>query len=419
MPGIGSGFLTELAPARAIARRLLIAKLGSLDDGAIRLIDRQLGREDRVGRDPGDGAVTTVEVLDGRFYPKVLFGGSIGAAEAYIAGFWRSDDLVGMLRNFLRNREALGGLDTGSAWFERPLHWIGQRLRSNTRAGSRRNIAAHYDLSNDFFDLWLDERMMYSSAIFDQVPEPTDDLDDAQLRKLDRLCRKLELGPDDHLLEIGTGWGGLAIHAAETTGCRVTTTTISHEQFELATMRIHERGLADRVRVLLRDYRDLDGSFDKLVSVEMVEAVGHDHLGEYFRVCAERLAAGGRMVLQGITIADRVFPAYRRSVDFIQRYIFPGGALPSIGSLAQAVASTDLQIVHLEDFGPHYAETLRQWRQRFVAQLDAVRALGFGDHFIRLWMFYFAYCEAGFDERATGDVQLVLTKPGDRRPSLL
>ena len=254
--------------------------------------------------------------------------------------------------------------------------------------------------------------MMYSSAVFESEDQ---DLEDAALHKIDRLCQKLELGPDDHLLEIGTGWGGLAVHAAEHYGCRVTTTTISEEQYRVAVERVKEHGLEDRVEVLLRDYRDLDGTYTKLVSVEMIEAVGREYLDTYFQVCSERLAPGGLMAIQAITMADRLFPAYERSVDFIQRYIFPGSFLPSVGSLAESVArTTDMKMVHLEDIGPHYARTLHLWRDRFFAQLDRVEALGFSERFVRMWDYYLCYCEAGFLERTIGDLQVVLAKPENR-----
>lgn len=412
-PGVEGGFLARFAPTRRLARRFLLAKLRDLENGSLRLVDA--GEATRLGAADAPPAAT-VHVHDPRFYPKLLFGGSIGAAESYMAGHWQADDLVAVFRFFLQNRQALEGIDAGTARLERVAHWIGQRLRANTRAGSRRNISAHYDLSNDFFRLFLDQRMMYSAAIFERGDET---LDEAQVAKLDRLCRKLDLGPDDHLLEIGTGWGGFAVHAVETRGCRVTTTTISREQYDVAVETVRQRGLEDRIQVLLSDYRDLEGTYDKLVSIEMVEAVGHEYLDDYFRVCADRLAPGGRMALQSITIADRLYERYRRSVDFIQRYVFPGGALLSVAALSRAAAKSDLQIVHLEDIGPHYATTLRHWHERFVEHADAVRALGFGERFVRLWELYMTYCEAGFLERAIGNVQVVLTKPEDRGAPLL
>jgi cyclopropane-fatty-acyl-phospholipid synthase len=293
-----------------------------------------------------------------------------------------------------------------------PLLRLTHRLRRNTRRQSRRNIAAHYDLGNDFYRLFLDPTLSYSAGIW---PQPDSSLEQAAVHKLDVICRKLDLRPEDHLLEIGTGWGGLAIHAARHYGCRVTTTTISARQREYAVQRIAEAGLQDRVTVLDQDYRDLRGQFDKLVSVEMIEAVGLAFLDEYFRLCSERLRPNGRMLLQGIVIADRIFEQAQRSVDFIQKYIFPGGALPSLGAIRASVArATDLRPAGLQDIGLDYARTLREWRRRFLAQLPAVRQLGFSDEFIRMWEYYLAYCEGGFIERAITDVQLVLDKPGCR-----
>ena len=286
-------------------------------------------------------------------------------------------------------------------------------MRRNSRAGSRRNIAAHYDLGNEFFRSFLDETLMYSAATFEHEQQS---LHDAQVARLDRICRKLELGPDDHLLEIGTGWGGLALHAARHFGCRVTTTTISREQWTLARERVREAGLGDRVEVLCEDYRDLTGTYDKLVSIEMIEAIGHQYYDTYFAKCSELLAPHGAMLLQAITIADQRYERARRSVDFIQRYIFPGSCIPSVAALSSSIArASDLRLFHLDDIGPHYATTLAHWRQNLRANLARVRSLGYGEEFIRMWEYYFCYCEGGFMERVIGDVQMLLVKPGNRR----
>jgi cyclopropane-fatty-acyl-phospholipid synthase len=320
------------------------------------------------------------------------------------------------MRVLLRNRGALEGLETGMARIAAPaqrvLHW----LNRNTRAGSRRNIAAHYDLGNDFFALWLDESMMYSAAMF-EAPDAT--LEEAQSAKLAAICRKLSLRATDRVLEIGTGWGGFALHAARTTGCQITTVTISREQYELARARVRQAGLAERVDVRLLDYRDLDpavhGRFDKLVSIEMIEAVGHEYQPVLLRKCAEMLKPDGAMLLQAITIADAEYERARRSVDFIQRYIFPGSCLTSVTNMSAVLTRhTDLRIAHLEDIGFHYATTLAHWRARFHARLADVRAQGYPESFIRMWDYYFCYCEAGFIERAIGDVQLLLLKGGSR-----
>ena len=298
-----------------------------------------------------------------------------------------------------------------------PLRLITHLMRPNTSAGSRRNIAAHYDLGNDFFSLFLDETLAYSCAIF---PAGDSTLMQASTAKFDRICRKLELTPEDHLLEIGAGWGGFALHAAREYGCRVTTTTISRRQYEFARERIQAAGLAHRVTVLKDDYRMLRGSYDKLASIEMIEAVGHRNLDTYFRVCSELLKPRGMMLLQAIIIPDQRYDRYRRSVDFIQRYIFPGGCLPSVGAICNSVGrATDFRIFHLEDITPHYAETLAHWRRRFEAGRDRVRNLGFSEEFIRTWEYYFCYCEGGFRERVIGDVQILLTRPECRRAAIV
>jgi len=314
------------------------------------------------------------------------------------------------VRILVSNREALEALDGGVARLARPLLRAVHALRRNSRRGGRHNIAAHYDLGNEFFQLFLDPTMTYSCGVFER-PDAT--LEEASLAKLDRVCRKLELKPEDHLLEVGTGWGSLAIHAARRYGCRVTTTTLSEQQFTLAARRVQEAGLQDRVTLLRRDYRDLEGSFDKLVSIEMIEAVGERYLGAYFRALGARLAPGGRMLLQAIVVPDERYEKYRRSVDFIQRYIFPGSFLPSLGAIREHLErSTDLRINNLEDITPHYPRTLRLWRERFFQNLDRVRALGYSEEFIRMWELYLCYCEGGFLERSIGDFQILLERPG-------
>jgi cyclopropane-fatty-acyl-phospholipid synthase len=332
-------------------------------------------------------------------------------------GEWSCDDLTGVIRILARNARVTSGLDSGLGRLAAPVLRAYHSLRRNTRAGSARNIHEHYDLGNDFFELFLDRTLTYSCGLFERDDAT---LEEASIAKYDRLCRKLELGPDDHVLEIGTGWGGFAMHAAGRYGCRVTTTTISEQQHDLACERIAAAGLANRVTVLKRDYRDLEGTFDKLVSIEMIEAVGDAYLDGFFQVCAERLKPDGMMGLQAITTPDQTYDRHVNSVDFIKRYIFPGGSLVSIGRIAQAVARvTDLRMAHLEDITPHYATTLRGWRERFFKNLDQVRALGYPERFVRMWEFYLCYCEGGFLERAIGDVQIVLAKPLCRRDSIL
>jgi cyclopropane-fatty-acyl-phospholipid synthase len=292
---------------------------------------------------------------------------------------------------------------------------VTHRLNRKTRRGSRRNIAAHYDLSNDFYKLFLDETMTYSSGVFNT---PDDSMREASIEKYDRLCQKLDLDNTDHVLEIGTGWGGFSIHAAKTYGCRVTTTTISSEQHEFARQRIEQEGLQDRVTLLQKDYRDLTGQYDKLVSIEMIEAVGHEYLPTYFRTCSDRLKPDGLFAFQAITIPDQRYESYRRSVDFIQKYVFPGGFLPSVGALSAAVGKyTDMQWIHFEDFAEHYARTLECWREKLFENIVEVRKLGMKDSFLRLWEFYLCYCEGGFREKQIGVAQILLQKPGNRRPA--
>jgi|CXWL01.1.fsa_nt_gi cyclopropane-fatty-acyl-phospholipid synthase len=399
----------------AACRRIVLAAMSQLSDGE--LVVRENGAAIRLGR-PG-GLTAEVTVRDPRFWRQVALGGSIGTAEAFMAGTFVTPDLVGLLRLVVRNRPALLALERTFEWVGGPWQRLAHWLRANTRRGSRRNIAAHYDLGNEFFELFLDPTMMYSSAVFTR-PEMT--LEEAQLAKLDRLCRRLDLQPGERVVEIGTGWGGFAEHAARHYGAHVTTTTISPAQLRFARERVAAAGLADRVEVLDLDYRDLPawasghgGRFDKLVSIEMIEAVGHRFLDTFFAVCSDLLVPHGRMALQAITIRDAFYERALRSVDFIQRYIFPGSFIPSIGALTAAVArSTDLVVTHLEDIGPSYAETLRNWRQGFLANRDAAHRQGFPESFLRLWELYFAYCEAGFRERTIGDAQIILDRPGAR-----
>ena len=390
------------------ARDLVLRQLRQLERGSLTL--RDAGRAMQFGENPSTASLPAeIEVLDPAFYRDVAFGGTIGAGEAYMRGYWRSDDLVRLVRVFLRNRDVLDDMDKGSARLTRPLQNLFHKLNRNTRDGARRNIAAHYDLGNEFFSLWLDETMMYSSAIFERE---NDSLADAQRHRLDLICNKLELGPEDHVVEIGTGWGGFALHAARERGCRVTTTTISRKQYELARCRFREAGLEDRIELLLQDYRDLAGRYDKLVSIEMIEAIGGEQYETYFAKCNELLRPGGKMLIQAITTLDRQHELLKKEVDFIQRYIFPGGCLPSVTVMAKAIGRvSNLLVTGLEDIGRHYALTLQHWRHNFFAQLDKVRALGYPDEFIRMWEFYLTYCEAGFAERAISDVHLVAEKP--------
>lgn len=398
-------------------RSRVLERLSGLRHGRLLIVD-SLG-ETRLGEaHPAAGAPDVrLELLDAEAYARIATGGSIGAAEAWMEGLWHCDDLVGLVRLLVLNRELLdameGGMARASGWLLGVVH----ALRRNTRHGARKNIAAHYDLGNALFQLFLCDELMYSSAIF---ASPDETLETASRRKLERIGRKLDLQPGDHLVEIGTGWGGMALYAARRFGCRVTTTTISKEQHALASERIARAGLSDRVTVLLEDYRDLSGRYDKLMSIEMIEAIGHQYLDTYLGKCASLLQRDGLALLQAITIEDHRYAQALRSVDFIKRHVFPGSFIPSISAITGAMArSSDLRLISQEDFGPSYALTLRHWRQRFMGRLDEVRALGYDERFIRLWMFYLAYCEGGFLERSIGVSQLLFARPGNRREAWL
>jgi cyclopropane-fatty-acyl-phospholipid synthase len=387
-----------------LARRLVLSQLAGIEHGTIFIRDE--ARQHSFGRsDADDDSTATITVNDSRFYADIAFGGSIGAAEAWMNGYWDCDDLVTLIRILARNSELLDDMEGGLAWLSEPLRKLFHWVNRNTREGARRNIAAHYDLGNDFFSLWLDESMMYSCAIFEDEHAT---LGQAQHTRLERVCQRLDLQPEDHLVEIGTGWGSLAIHAARHYGCRVTTTTISREQYEFAQRRVDAAGLQDRITLLLEDYRDLEGQYDKLVSLEMIEAIGYEQYETYFSRCAALLRPGGRLLIQAITIDDDRFERYRKSVDFIQRYIFPGSCVPSEKVMKETIARLgELRITSIDDIGLHYATTLNRWRRNFFSQLDAVRALGYPEEFIRMWEFYLCYCEGGFLERSISDVLMV------------
>jgi cyclopropane-fatty-acyl-phospholipid synthase len=401
------------APAGAIAgarqpfwKRLVISRVRALRNGELHLVDEH--GEITIGSPAADHLRMRITIHRDRLWRRVAFGGLLAAIDAYMDGDWDVDDLTALARLFSRNIDQVTSLDSGLGRFIRPAAKLRYALSRNSRTGARRNISAHYDLGNDFFELMLDPTMTYSCGVFERSDAS---LEEASFAKIDRLCRKLDLHPGDHLLEIGTGWGAFAIRAASRFGCRVTTTTISRAQHALAVRRIEDAGLADRVTVLLTDYRDLTGRFSKLVSVEMIEAVGAEYFAEFFRACADRLEPDGVMAIQAITVADQRFEAARQAVDFIKHHVFPGSCIPSIGALLGAASgSTDLRLVDLEDFTPHYARTLATWRANLAARRDAVERLT-TERFRRLWQFYLAYCEGGFEERHTGLVQMVLARP--------
>ncbi len=402
-----------------LAKHILFKKLSNLKEGSIKLIEEehtyQFGSK---AHDSGLEPIhVTITVKDTQFYGEVVFGGSIGAGEAFMQEYFECDNLTNLIRLMVRNQAMLDGIETGLASITSPIQsWL-HRINKNTQQGSRRNISAHYDLGNDFFRLMLDPTMMYSSAIFEK---PDQSLEDASNAKLKRICQKLDLKPADHVLEIGTGWGGFAIYAAKNYGCQITTTTISQAQYTLALQRIKLAGLEDKISVLLSDYRDLNGTYDKLVSIEMIEAVGHQFYNAYFGQCGKLLKADGMMLLQAITIADQRYASAIKSVDFIQRYIFPGSCIPSVTAMLNSITkSSDLRLFDLDDIGPHYAKTLAKWRDNFFENIAEVRKLGYPETFIRMWEFYLCYCEGGFEERALGDVQMLLVKPSNRRLSML
>ena len=394
-------------------RGRLLAQLALLRGGGLRLRDA-LG--DVLIGDAQAALQVTVWVDDPAFYRGVAAQGSVGAGEAYIRGGWRCSNLVALVQLLVRNRDLLDGMERGPARLGGWLLKGWNRLRRNTRQGSRRNIAAHYDLGNRFFSLFLSSDLMYSSALF---AGPGDTLETASQRKLARICAQLQLQPGDRVVEIGTGWGGFALYAAQHFGCHVTTTTISIEQYTLASQRVQAAGLEDKVTLLLKDYRDLDGQYDKLVSIEMIEAIGAQYLDTYCATLTRLLKPDGLALLQAITIEDHRYEQARRSVDYIKRFVFPGSFIPSISAILAATSrSSDLQLIGAHDFGHSYALTLHAWRQRFLARLPAVRAQGFDERFIRLWEFYLAYCEGGFLERSIGVSHLLLARPGYRPAAL-
>ena len=398
-----------------LGRKLLLAQFERLEHGELRVVE--IGGERRFGRrTPRCDVAVTVHVDHPQMYADAAFGGTVGAGEAYIRGLWRCDDLTGLVRLFVVNRDLMNGMDSRWSLVSRPFLKLFHVLNRNSRHGSARNIAAHYDLGNELYSLMLDPTMAYSCGIF-ETPEST--LEQASIAKFDAVCRKLALRPGDRVVEIGTGWGGLAMHAAASYGCHVTTTTISQEQHDYARERIARAGLSDRITLLLEDYRDLKGRYDKAMSIEMIEAVGANYLDTYLAKCSSLLEDDGAMLLQAITIQDQYYEQARKSVDFIQRFIFPGSFIPSVGVIAESLGRvSDMKVFHLEDIGPHYATTLRLWRERFFANIAQVRRIGYPESFVRLWEYYLCYCEGGFAERQLGDVQFLLTKPGCRRAAI-
>ncbi|MFT5132218.1 MAG: cyclopropane-fatty-acyl-phospholipid synthase [Gammaproteobacteria bacterium] len=403
--------LLAVNPFINIARKLIREKITKLAFGRLVIrdqldMDKQLIEKDDI----------IIDVHDLRLYVDVIMAGSNGAASAYRDGYWSCNNLTALFQLMVRNMQTMDSMESGFAsignWWLKRRH----KSRSNTRDGSRKNIQAHYDLGNEFFELMLDSTMTYSSGYF---LRDNSSLEEASTEKLDRICRNLDLQPFQRILEIGTGWGSFAIHAALNYGCHVTTTTISKQQYKLASQRVRQLNLQEKIDIKLCDYRDLTGSYDKLVSIEMIEAVGHAFLPTYFSICSKLLNEDGQACIQAITMPDQRYQQYLKNSDFIQQYIFPGSCVPSITAIQNAVTvGSDLRISLLEDFGLHYATTLKAWRSAFTSKLDEVRRMGYGEDFIRLWEYYLCYCEAGFRERYTGVTQIILDKPAFNRAAL-
>lgn len=384
-----------------IARWLLFRLLSGIREGSLTVRE---GQQTLHFGDESSALRAEVQILAPGVYWRLLTGGSLAAAESWMEGEWETHQLTPLLQILALNGKVLGRLESGFRLLGNPMERLRHWTRRNYRKQARENISAHYDLGNEFYAHFLDEDLLYSSALFTADDQA---LSQAQQAKMERLCEQLALTAGDHLLEIGTGWGAMAEYAARHYGCRVTTTTLSREQYIWATERIARAGLQDRVQVLLCDYRDLTGQFDKLVSVEMIEAVGKRYLPDFFRTCQARLRPGGRMAIQAITIQDQRYHDYSKSVDFIQRYIFPGGFLPSITAMSELMTRhTDFVVRNLFDMGPDYARTLTLWRQRFLHAWQDIEKLGFDERFRRMWLYYFGYCEAGFNARTISVVQL-------------
>lgn len=390
-----------------LCRKLFLNKLAQIDYGSIRIID-EVSTFETVGNKRHDLAAT-VEIKNIRTYRLLVMRGALGGAEAYMAGWWEADNLFAFIRLMALNQKALAGLEGGLAVMQRPLESVLYYLSRNTMDGSLKNISAHYDLSNELFKTFLDEKMMYSCAYY---PENVTDLDQAATAKLKLICDKMDLQPNDKILEIGTGWGGFAIYAAENYGCHVTTTTISKEQHDYAADEIKKKGLEGKITLLFEDYRKLEGKYDKVVSIEMIEAVGAQFLNEYISKCADLLKEDGALFLQAITINDQIYDRALKEVDFIKKYIFPGSFIPSSFAIQEAAkTASDLRMYDFEDLTPHYTKTLLSWRDRFMANKNAIKKLGFDDVFIKKWDYYFCYCAGGFAERSIGSVHMIFGKP--------
>ncbi|WP_351089275.1 cyclopropane-fatty-acyl-phospholipid synthase family protein [Shewanella sp. S1-49-MNA-CIBAN-0167] len=398
--------MTQASLSDSLARKILLRALAHLAEGHLTIVD---GNQTSEFGNVNSNVHATMQVKHANFYRQVVFGGSIGAGEAYIQGHWSSPDLTKVVQIFAKNLALLDNIERYFSWLSNSVNRIKHVFNRNSEQGSKRNILAHYDLGNDMYKQFLDPEMMYSSALY---PNDDSNLNEAQLHKLQTICERLDLSPGQTLLEVGTGWGALAIYAAKHYGVNVTTTTISDAQYEFAVERVKQLGLEDKITLLKQDYRLLTGEYDRIVSIEMIEAVGHEYLGGFFEKLQHLLKPEGRMLIQAITIADQRYDSYRKSVDFIQRYIFPGGCLPSVSEMTRHIAKkTDMVTWSIDDMGRDYARTLKHWHENFDAAYDKIKALNYGDDFIRMWKFYLSYCEGGFLERTTSAVHLVAVRP--------
>lgn len=407
----------ELTTTQKAARGVLFQCLQKMEIGCLTVIEsfktETTERSERFSTPNGDyngePVAATIEVKHPGFYSRLLQGGSIAAGEAYMDGWWDSPDLTALMKLMALNLRALDKLEEQGSWLTKLLYKFSHWSNRNSEENSRKNIHAHYDLGNNLYEAFLDTNMLYSSALYNHAD---DSLEQAQINKMDRLCQQLELKPTDHVVEIGTGWGAMAIYMAEQYGCQVTTTTISEEQHAYAEQKIKERGLEDKITLLKEDYRNLTGTYDKLVSIEMIEAVGKQFLPSYIKVCESLLKSGGLMAIQAITIADQRYDYYSNNVDFIQKYIFPGGFLPSVTSLTQATTKySDLVTRDLFDIGFDYAKTLNEWHLRFNRAESEVRSFGYDDRFVRMWRYYLSYCEGGFLARTISAVHMTFQRP--------
>ena len=394
-----------------IVKNILFAKLSKIKHGYLQIFVDGMVYDFGI-QEMQNTLHAEIHIHDTRIFRAVLFGGEPAAGYTYTKGWWSSNHLLNVVRLFTLNRDVLFAIKSGFAAIAKPFYLFGHYINKNTTKGSKRNILAHYDIGNDLYKLFLDEKMMYSSACYDN---DNTTLEDAAENKLTVICEKLNLQASDHVLEIGSGWGGFAIYAAENFGCRVTTTTISDKQFDYLNDKITDLGLQKRITILKKDYRELTGQYDKLVSIEMIESVGHQYIDQYFSKCSQLLKPNGAMLIQAITISDFLYYRYIRSMDFIRKYIFPGGSLPSMSSMLASISSnTDLTLYQADSYADSYAKTLASWYQRFINNKKTVIELGYSQSFIRLWEYYLKYCQSGFEERVIDVHQIVFKKPANR-----